>query len=63
VTRDEALIIAERLMCENAEIPEIADEIFKAWSDGYATGDDEGYDRGWDAGVQSEIQYNGAMGG
>jgi hypothetical protein len=54
VTRDEALEIAERLMCENAEIPEIAEELFKAWSDGYATGDQEGYDRGWDARIDLE---------
>lgn len=52
--RDEALIIAEEILSDRAGLQVIADEIMKAWSEGYATGDQEGYNRGYDAAKEEE---------
>lgn len=59
MTRDEALIIAEGLVVTDIATPEeIADAIFKAWSDGYAIGDSEGWSRGHDAGWDDALASN-----
>jgi hypothetical protein len=61
--RSLALAIAEDLVVNDIATPEeIADAIFKAWSDGYATGDEEGYNRGHDAGFYDGLRSSGPVG-
>jgi hypothetical protein len=63
VTKDEALEIARGLVVYDIATPEeVADAIFKAWSDGLQQGDVDGYGNGYSNGYTDGFKDAGRVG-